>query len=77
MTLVMGNGEIHNIPSIAQEVYDVTGAGDTAVAVLALGMACGFDMVLASSLANTAAGLVVGKAGTATVTPKELVECCG
>lgn len=74
MTLVMGNGEVHNIPSAAKEVYDVTGAGDTVVAVLALAMASGLSLLDAAYIANVAAGMVVGKIGTATVTPKELED---
>lgn len=73
MTLVMGNGDVHSIPSKAKDVYDVTGAGDTAVSVLALGMAIGLPLPDAAYLANAAAGIVVGKLGTATVTPEELL----
>jgi D-beta-D-heptose 7-phosphate kinase/D-beta-D-heptose 1-phosphate adenosyltransferase len=56
----------------AREVYDVSGAGDTVIAVLGLGIAAGLHYDEAVSLANTAAGIVVGKVGTATVTPGEL-----
>lgn len=62
------------IPTVAQEVYDVTGAGDTVAAVLSLGLASGLDFLQASALANCAAGVVVGKLGTAVVTPEELKE---
>jgi D-beta-D-heptose 7-phosphate kinase/D-beta-D-heptose 1-phosphate adenosyltransferase len=58
----------------AREVYDVSGAGDTVIAVLGLGMASGLSYKHAVSLANTAAGIVVGKVGTAAVTPRELLE---
>ncbi|MEE4263298.1 MAG: D-glycero-beta-D-manno-heptose-7-phosphate kinase [Desulfobacteraceae bacterium] len=58
----------------AQEIYDVSGAGDTVVAVLGLAIAAGQSFKKAVSLANTAAGIVVGKVGTATVTQKELSE---
>lgn len=75
MTLVMGNGEVHNIPSAAKEVYDVTGAGDTVVAVLALGVASGLSLPNAAYIANAAAGIVVGKLGTATISPQELIAC--
>jgi len=61
-----------SIPTKAREVYDVTGAGDTVVAVLALGLAAGYDFKVASSLANYAAGIVVGKLGTATTSVEEL-----
>lgn len=77
MTLVCNNEDVYNIPSAAKEVYDVTGAGDTVVAVLALGMASGLGLQDSSIIANAAAGLVVGKLGTATVTPEELIACCG
>ncbi|MBU0481357.1 MAG: D-glycero-beta-D-manno-heptose-7-phosphate kinase [Proteobacteria bacterium] len=60
------------IPTVAREVFDVTGAGDTVVATLALGLAAGLTFVEASILANQAAGIVVGKLGTATVSPEEI-----
>src|SRR5262245_33409453 len=60
------------IPSVAREVSDVTGAGDTVVATLALALAAGATMTEAAVLANHAAGIVVGKFGPATVTPDEL-----
>ena len=63
-----------SIPSIAREVSDVTGAGDTVVATLALAMAAGASLPEAAVLANHAAGIVVGKFGPATVTPRELLE---
>ena len=58
----------------AREVYDVSGAGDTVIAVLGLGIAAGLSFKKAVSLANTAAGIVVGKVGTATVSPQELLQ---
>ncbi|MBU2600380.1 D-glycero-beta-D-manno-heptose-7-phosphate kinase [bacterium] len=61
-----------HIPTIAKEVYDVAGAGDTVVSVMALALALDLDFVNAAILANCAAGIVVGKTGTATVTPLEL-----
>jgi D-glycero-beta-D-manno-heptose-7-phosphate kinase len=61
------------IPSMAREVADVTGAGDTVVATLALAIAAGATLVEAAILANHAAGIVVGKFGPATVTPEELL----
>ena len=60
------------IPAVAREVSDVTGAGDTVVATLALAIAAGATLAEAAVLANHAAGLVVGKFGPATVTPDEL-----
>jgi len=61
------------ISTRAREVYDVSGAGDTVLAVLGLGMAAGLQLKEAITLANTAAGLVVGKVGTATVSKRELL----
>ena len=60
------------ISTKAREVYDVSGAGDTVIAVLGLGVAAGLSLKEAVTLANTAAGIVVGKVGTATVTRREL-----
>jgi D-beta-D-heptose 7-phosphate kinase/D-beta-D-heptose 1-phosphate adenosyltransferase len=65
------------IPTFAREVFDVSGAGDTVIATLALAMVSGADIVEASLLANTAAGVEVGKRGTATVTISELKEYMG
>jgi D-beta-D-heptose 7-phosphate kinase / D-beta-D-heptose 1-phosphate adenosyltransferase len=69
--LQRGHAPIH-LPTRAREVYDVTGAGDTVVAVLAAAMAAGESMYDAVALSNLAAGVVVGKVGTATVSPAEL-----
>jgi bifunctional ADP-heptose synthase (sugar kinase/adenylyltransferase) len=55
-----------------RQVFDVTGAGDTVLSVLALAVTAGASLADAAALANTAAGVVVGKLGTATVSPKEL-----
>lgn len=63
------------IPTKAKEVYDVTGAGDTVVAVYTLSYTVCKDSYISAILANYAAGVVVGKVGTATVNPKELLEC--
>ena len=60
------------IPTIAREVYDVSGAGDTVIAVLAACVACGSNLPEAARIANTAAGIVVGKLGTQPVTAAEL-----
>lgn len=73
MTLFEKN-RITHIPTIAKEVFDVTGAGDTVIAVLCLAIASGAVLADAARLANLAAGIVVGKLGTATVTPPELKE---
>ena len=72
MTLFEGNSFSH-IPTVAQEVYDVTGAGDTVVACLTLAVAAGASVHQAAILANHAAGIVIGKLGTATVTPEEIL----
>jgi D-beta-D-heptose 7-phosphate kinase/D-beta-D-heptose 1-phosphate adenosyltransferase len=63
---------ITHIPVKAREVFDVTGAGDTVISVFTLALACGASLVEAATLANLAAGIVVGKLGTATVSPIEL-----
>lgn len=65
------------VPTHALDVYDVTGAGDTAIAALAAGMSIGLDMPEAVRLANRAAGVVVGRKGTATVTAHELLAAQG
>jgi len=67
-----GTAPVH-IRTIAREVFDVAGAGDTAVAAMALGLANGAGIADAARLANTAAGIVVGKSGTATVSAGEIV----
>ncbi|MDH2432236.1 bifunctional D-glycero-beta-D-manno-heptose-7-phosphate kinase/D-glycero-beta-D-manno-heptose 1-phosphate adenylyltransferase HldE [Pokkaliibacter sp. MBI-7] len=72
MTLLRrGCAELH-FPAQAREVYDVTGAGDTVISVLATALAAGTDLPQAVALANTAAGIVVGKLGTASVSAPEL-----
>jgi len=63
-----------HIHTKAREVFDVTGAGDTVIAVFTLGLAAGASKLKAADLANYAAGVVVGKMGTATVTREELLE---
>jgi len=68
-----GKKEIH-IPTIAKEVFDVTGAGDTVIATASLALLSDASILEAAMLANTAAGVVVGKIGTATVTPDELIN---
>ena len=62
------------LPASAREVADVTGAGDTVIATLALAIAAGATMPEAARLANEAASIVVGKFGVATVSPHELKE---
>jgi len=64
----------HHIPTVAQEVFDVSGAGDTVIATLTLALAAGASPVEAAETSNHAAGVVVGKVGTATCSPNELAE---
>jgi len=72
MTLLQpGHAPLH-LPTQAREVFDVTGAGDTVIATLAAALAAGQNLAHAARLANLAAGIVVGKLGTATVSPAEL-----
>ena len=73
MSMLNPAGEAH-YPAVAREVADVTGAGDTVIAALALGMAAGASLAEAAQLANHAAGIVVGRFGPATVSPAELLE---
>ncbi len=72
MSLFEPESETH-IPTVAKEVFDVSGAGDTVIGTLALAIAAGASFKEAAVLANFAAGVVVGKVGTATLTPAELV----
>jgi D-beta-D-heptose 7-phosphate kinase/D-beta-D-heptose 1-phosphate adenosyltransferase len=74
MSLIGRDGEIAHLPASAREVFDVVGAGDTVVATLALCLGGGMELADAARIANAAAGLVVGKHGTATVTRSELVD---
>lgn len=62
------------IPTVAQEVFDVSGAGDTVIASYTLALASGADPIESAHIANCAAGIVVGKVGIAVVTPKELLS---
>jgi D-beta-D-heptose 7-phosphate kinase/D-beta-D-heptose 1-phosphate adenosyltransferase len=63
-----------HIPTVAQEVFDVSGAGDTVIATFTLAVAAGASPVEAALLSNHAAGIVVGKVGTATTIPEELIQ---
>jgi rfaE bifunctional protein kinase chain/domain len=74
MTLFERSGRITHIPTCAQEVYDVSGAGDTVIATLTLCKAAGAPLTDAAIVANHAAGVVVGKIGTATVTQQDIVK---
>ena len=67
-----GATEVLHIPTVAREVFDVSGAGDTVIATLATMIGNGKPVAEAVRIANRAAGIVVGKLGTATVTSEEL-----
>ncbi len=74
MTLWQADRGLFSIPTMAREVFDVTGAGDTVISALALGLAAGLRMCEAAYLANIAAGIVVGKVGTAVAERRELLD---
>lgn len=74
MVLFKEDGHVDHIDAMAQSVFDVTGAGDTVIAMLGASTAAGHDLLMSSLLANYAAGLVVGKIGAATITPAELTD---
>jgi D-beta-D-heptose 7-phosphate kinase/D-beta-D-heptose 1-phosphate adenosyltransferase len=69
-----GRFEAEIIPTFAREVYDVSGAGDTVISMLTLALTVGASVTEAAVLGNLAAGVVVGKRGTATTTPREILE---
>ncbi|HEY6121495.1 MAG TPA: D-glycero-beta-D-manno-heptose-7-phosphate kinase [Pyrinomonadaceae bacterium] len=73
MMLQEGDNEPVFVPTAAREVYDVTGAGDTVIATLGAALAAGATMIEAATLANHAAGIVVGKIGTATASAEEVL----
>ncbi len=77
MLVVRRDGEITPIRAQRRAVFDVTGAGDTAVAVIALGLGAGAGLEDASRLANVAAGIAVGEVGTAAVPPSDLMAALG
>ncbi|MEY4083660.1 MAG: hypothetical protein RL483_1029 [Pseudomonadota bacterium] len=72
MTLFSATAPVFHVPAQAREVFDVSGAGDTVIATLAVALGAGYDMESAVRLANRAGGIVVGKLGTATLTIDEL-----
>ncbi len=74
MTLFEKSGEITSIPTLAKEVYDVTGAGDTVIAAFTLCHSAGAKLKEAADFANHAAGIAVGGLGTSVVTPGEIKE---
>jgi rfaE bifunctional protein kinase chain/domain len=71
-----GTGVFH-LPTMAHKVFDVTGAGDTVIAVIALGLSSGLDLLTSCILANYAAGIVVGQVGAVGVSQEELTEALG
>jgi D-beta-D-heptose 7-phosphate kinase/D-beta-D-heptose 1-phosphate adenosyltransferase len=73
MLLFTEGAPVNHTPTRAKGVFDVSGAGDTAISVFTLGLSAGATPVEAAELANRASGIVVGKLGTATVGPAELV----
>jgi rfaE bifunctional protein kinase chain/domain len=73
MALFESDSRITYIPTVAQEVFDVTGAGDTVISTLALSLVSGLSILAAAVLSNIAAGIVVGKLGTGSVSPDELI----
>jgi D-beta-D-heptose 7-phosphate kinase/D-beta-D-heptose 1-phosphate adenosyltransferase len=74
MRLFLGEGKVYRIPTYALEVYDVTGAGDTVIAVFTLSLLAGASFLEAAVICNLAAGIVVGKLGAATVGKRELIS---
>ncbi len=74
MSLFMAGKDELLLPIVVREVFDVSGAGDTVLATIGIGLAGGLDLTDAAHLANHAAGVVVGKVGTATVTPDEIIH---
>lgn len=71
-----GHGIFH-LPTMARKVFDVTGAGDTVIAVVSLGLSSGLDLLTSSILANCAAGIVVGHVGAVGITQEELTGVLG
>jgi len=74
MCLFEDNGKITHIPTVAQEVFDVSGAGDTVIGTFTLALSVGANKLQAAKIANFAAGIVVGKMGVAVTNQKELIE---
>ncbi len=74
MQLFEKKGRIRHIPTVAQDVFDVSGAGDTVISAFTLALAAGGGMIDAAEISNFAAGIVVGKVGISVVTQKELLS---
>ena len=77
MKLFEKGSKITHIPTVAHEVFDVSGAGDTVISTFTLALCAGATKLEAAHIANYAAGIVVGKVGTATTTREELLERIG
>jgi len=77
MSLFMGDGRELHMPTKAREVFDVSGAGDTVLSVIGVGLAAGLSLEQAATVSNLAAGVVVGKVGTSTVSPDEILQAAG
>jgi bifunctional ADP-heptose synthase (sugar kinase/adenylyltransferase) len=73
MTLIDGNDALH-LPTFARQVFDVTGAGDTAIAAMALANISGMPLANSCVFANVAAGVVVGKVGCVPCSSQELID---
>ena len=69
-----GDGKIKTIPTLAREVFDVSGAGDTAISAIVASLSCGATLEEAAWIGNCASGVVVGKKGTALVSQEELKD---
>ncbi len=74
MTLLEKNKKVLHLKAVARNVYDVTGAGDTVIATLAVALGAGINFASASNLANVAAGLVVEQVGTTAIKFDELLQ---
>jgi len=77
MSLFLRDGRELHMPTKAREVFDVSGAGDTVLSLIGVGLAAGLDLEQAAKISNLAAGVVVGKVGTSTVSPEEILQACG
>ena len=74
MSLFEKDGTVTHIPTCAQEVYDVTGAGDTVIATFMLALCAGASLKESAFISNHAAGIVVGEVGAVTVRPEILIK---
>ena len=74
MAVFQKDKPMERIPTVAQEVFDVSGAGDTVIASYTLSLAAGADPITSAHISNCAAGIVVGKVGIAVVSPDELID---